>query len=674
VNAVDLLTAHHHHNHPLTLALKVPKMIFKSKFADVKPADQYKELVSNLFWDRLDTYRASVLFVDYETGRQWTGAQIKSTSSRLARQLIRHGLAANDDCVLFYKHSDYIQLAALGLLFAGASVCAGYDLDPEHEHAYMLEVMAPKFVFVAARLVDEMQRVRAAYGHQYTIVVMDDDSLGAAGERVVERLATDAGAGPVLGLHRDLLKEDTCQADDERVERLPVQVDPQRPAFILLTSGSTGRPKPVCRSQRNSLYVCHSLAGAEQLWELNESSVVAAHLALDHGTGIFQLKQCLARGYKSIIINGYERRALLDAIRRFRVTDVVLGSALVHNLLSSCQLELEAAGAGALADELGSLRNLIAVGSPIASPALVGQFMRALPDCSVRQAFGTTETGFLFVVPRELALDGRPELGPQIVGLAIPNVEFKLMSRETTASTADAQQPAPAEIDQFDTPGELYVRAPTVSPGYFGERFRPLSSTSFMPDGFYKTNDLCSVDPDGMLRVLARLGDVLCLGDGWKVLPGEIEHVIAEHPLVREAAVVGVPHPSLPTCHAPRAYVVPREGVQVVDDDDGEQEEQTAKGAETIGHQHQQRPADNDRQQNGHQAKQLNGNGKLNGHANHRNGAAKTISKRLIFEFVAERLAEPKHLVGGIKFVDELPKISIGKVDKRALKRADGYA
>jgi acyl-CoA synthetase (AMP-forming)/AMP-acid ligase II len=444
-------------------------MVFKSRFPDVRPDAEYRDLASNFFWSQLDKFGANVLFADHESRRQWTGAQIKQASARLAGQLIRHGLEPDDDCVIFHKHSDYTQLAALGVLFAGGSVCAGYDLDPEHEHAYMLALMRPAFVFAPRRLAPEMLKLRRGHKHRYTIVLMDDDSLADDDFRGVSSAAQVDTL--VLGLHRDLLGG----SDPPPEAPLPVQVDPQRPAFILLTSGSTGRPKPASRSQRNTLYVCHSLVGAEALWDLNESSVVAAHLALDHGTGIFLLKQCLTRGYKSVIIDGYTQDKMLDAIETHRITDLVLGSAFVHNLLSSS--EIEADDSGHLRERLSSLRNVLAVGSPIASQQTVRQFMSRVPDCSVRQAFGMTETGFLSVVPRELALR-EPDLSPKIVGGLLPNVELKLVCREQDGSKR-AESGVEREIGEFGQQGELYVRGPTVSPGYVGERFREQARESF---------------------------------------------------------------------------------------------------------------------------------------------------------------------------------------------------
>lgn len=619
-------------------------MPFKSQLTDVTPDERHRDLVSNFFWSQLDKYQRNVLFVHHETGRQWTGGQIKETSAKLARALMERGLEPGASCVTFYKHCDYIQLVALGVLFAGGSICAGYSDDPNDEHHYMLSVMQPSFVFIKHQLVEATLENRKSLALAFTVVVMDDDALD---EHQFGRLVAAAHkqSARLVGLHHHLLAPP--KADGGAGAELPVQVDPQQPAFVILTSGSTGRPKPVGRSQRNSLYVCHSFIGARELWDLNESSVMAAHLALDHGTGIFNLKQCLATGYKSIIIDGYQLDSMLDAIERHQITDLVLGSALVHNLISSRRVQQLLTATSQHSDSsppLSSLRNLLAVGSTIASSEAVRSFVSKLPQCSVRQAFGMTECGFLCVVPRELALR-QPELDYRCVGPALPNVEFKLLDSATGQ-----------EVTQFDRPGELYVRGPTVSPGYVGEQFAEQARASFLPDGYYKSNDLCSIGSDGMLRVLGRISEVLCLGDGWKALPSEIEHVILQHPHVSEVAVVGMPNPSLPTCDAPRAYVVPRTGVKVVESVAEESGGEQPKSSATVAGKSQSASADQLRAVRETDAAARN----------------EMVNAKQIMDFVAARLSEPKHLVGGVKFLNELPRTSIGKVDKRALKTADG--
>lgn len=593
-------------------------MPFKSQLPDVQPPEHFHELVSEFFWAQLDRFASRTLLVDYESGRTWTGEQIKSSSTLIAQNLIeRCQMRPNDDCVFLYKHNDRIHLASLAVLFAGGSVCAGFEGDPEPEHSYMIGCMEAKFVFATRVLFHELLKIRKHSGLPFKIIIMDDDDDDneQASHDIQTDIAKQQAAEFTFLFSRDLLRATKTTA------KLPVRVHPDSAAFVLLTSGSTGRPKPVNRSYKNSLYVCFSLDNAQHLWDLNQSSVVAGHLPLDHGTGTFCFKMTLAKGLKLVVINGYQFPAILEAIERHQITDLVLGSAYVHNLITAPS---ELLGQY----KLDSLSNLLAVGSKLASRAAARAFERRHPNCSIRQAFGMTECGFMTVQER-----ARAHLDAESVGPLLPNLTIKLVERPPGEGAPDGQQQL-VEIEQLGCQGELYVSGPTVSPGYTGGRqFRAQTAAAFLPDGFYKSNDICSLTDDHRLLIHGRYSEVLCLLDGWKVLPFEIEQVLLQHPRVKEAAVVGVPHPDLATCHAPRAYVV------LKDDDQGAQEANGSNGCAAGSGSDARQPTGDD-----------------------------------LFEFSKRLLAEPKHLTGGIKIMQQLPRISVGKVDKKLLKRLDGYA
>lgn len=560
-------------------------MVFKPTFPDSKPDPRYKDLLSEFLWHKLDVYKGKVLFVDDTSQRQWTGASIKRTAIRVASYLIQVvELKPLDSCVLFYEHSDEILVIALGILFAGGVICAGAHEDPAEEHRYMIDVMKPKLVFADNSIRDELVAIRAAKRElDFKICIVDAGGANGSTE----------GNNTIFGYQEHLLKftEGQRRFEENNVaQQLPVHMEPEDPTFVLLTSGSTGRPKPVARSQRNSIYTCHALDGqAASLWDLNEDTVMAGHLPLDHGTGIFNLKLTIAKGFRLIIMSGYELERMLAAIERYQITDCMLGSGYLHNLMSAPD---ELLGRY----ELSSLRNFIAVGSRVSSHELANKFMERFKDLSVRQMLGMTECGLASVVPRQ---DARSDTGS--AGLLVPNVTVKLLDQNTGA-----------EIEQFEQPGELLVAGPMVAKGYYGSGLEAQSRQAFGEDGFYRTHDICFMSANNKLSILGRDSEVLCVSDGWKVLPQEIEAALMAHPGIQEAAVLGVPHPELPSCDAPRAYVVPKEAWR-----------------------------------------------------------AGRLTELGVARFAADRLSEPKHLVGGVKLMEDLPRLSVGKVDKKRLRAMD---
>jgi acyl-CoA synthetase (AMP-forming)/AMP-acid ligase II len=106
--------------------------------------------------------------------------------------------------------------------------------------------------------------------------------------------------------------------------------------------------------------------------------------------------------------------------------------------------------------------------------------------------------------------------------------------------------------------GEVLVRGYNVMRGYFDDP--AATAAAIDADGWLHTGDVGVLRADGLLRITDRIKDVLIVG-GFNVYPAEVEQLIARHPAVSEAAVVGVPDDRLgEVC---RAYVVPRRGAEI---------------------------------------------------------------------------------------------------------------
>src|SRR5690606_25204832 len=89
-------------------------------------------------------------------------------------------------------------------------------------------------------------------------------------------------------------------------------------------------------------------------------------------------------------------------------------------------------------------------------------------------------------------------------------------------------------------PGELCVKGPQVMAGYWN---RPDETAKVMTaDGFLRTGDVATIDPDGFVRIVDRKKDMI-LVSGFNVYPNEVEDIVAGHPGVIEVAAVGVPDP-----------------------------------------------------------------------------------------------------------------------------------
>jgi long-chain acyl-CoA synthetase len=133
----------------------------------------------------------------------------------------------------------------------------------------------------------------------------------------------------------------------------------------------------------------------------------------------------------------------------------------------------------------------------------------------------------------------RPKLGT--VGLPVPSTEVSVRDDHGTA----------LGVGQM---GEVWVRGPQVMQGYLGrpdETRRTLAA-----DGWLLTGDVGIIDAEGFVKLLDRKKDMIIVS-GFKVFPNEVEDVIAQHPGVLEAAVIGVPDPR--SGQAVKLFVVRRD-------------------------------------------------------------------------------------------------------------------
>src|SRR3712207_1237253 len=89
--------------------------------------------------------------------------------------------------------------------------------------------------------------------------------------------------------------------------------------------------------------------------------------------------------------------------------------------------------------------------------------------------------------------------------------------------------------------GEIAIRGENVMKGYWR---KPEETAKAIPDGWFRTGDLARQDGDGYFAIVDRKKDLIIRG-GYNVYPRELEEALYEHPAVREAAVIGVPHDSL---------------------------------------------------------------------------------------------------------------------------------
>jgi long-chain acyl-CoA synthetase len=140
--------------------------------------------------------------------------------------------------------------------------------------------------------------------------------------------------------------------------------------------------------------------------------------------------------------------------------------------------------------------------------------------CKVLEGYGLSETS-------PVASFNHPDRERKAgsIGTPIEGVQMKVVGD-------DGEEVATGEV------GEIVIKGHNVMKGYWE---RPEATAEAIKDGWFATGDMAKVDEDGYFFIVDRKKDLIIRG-GYNVYPREVEEVLYEHPAVREAAVVGVPH------------------------------------------------------------------------------------------------------------------------------------
>jgi long-chain acyl-CoA synthetase len=295
----------------------------------------------------------------------------------------------------------------------------------------------------------------------------------------------------------------------------PLQVVTERAAddaaVILYTSGTTGKPKGAQLTHAN---LAINADVSKQLFALGPEDVVLGALPLFHAFGqTCGLNAAVSSGASITLITRFDAGRALAAIERDRVTVFEGVPTMYAALLHHPELERF---------DARTLRVCVSGGAALAVELLRG-FERTF-GCIVLEGYGLSETS-------PVACFNHPdrERKPGSIGTPVEGVEMKLVGE-------DRQDLAPGDV------GEIAIRGHNVMKGYWQ---RPeAAAESVDADGWFYSGDIARMDADGCFFIVDRKKDLIIRG-GYNVYPREIEEILYEHPAVREAAVIGIPHPEL---------------------------------------------------------------------------------------------------------------------------------
>jgi long-chain acyl-CoA synthetase len=306
-------------------------------------------------------------------------------------------------------------------------------------------------------------------------------------------------------------------------------------ATIMYTSGSTGEPKGVMRTQDNLL---SNISNGGAIVRSAPEELFIIVLSLNHLFGRFGFLKSAVTGRTTAIIEATELELNVKLLERLAGTSLAVVPRVMERIWQGM---LEEDGNGDLWEQLetldrkkteraqldgdqsrqfdglrAALKNIVqkSLGGRIkymsyAGAAMPPRIMRffELIGIPLIGSYGSTECG-------GVTLSGINDTKPGSLGKPFPNCELRIAED-----------------------GELLVRGPTVTPGYFENP--EATREAIDPEGWFHTGDLGTIDADGCLFISGRKKDIFNCSDGSNIYPGYIELLLENEPFVRQAILLG---------------------------------------------------------------------------------------------------------------------------------------
>jgi long-chain acyl-CoA synthetase len=307
-------------------------------------------------------------------------------------------------------------------------------------------------------------------------------------------------------------------------------IDEDDPAVIFYTSGTTGRPKGAVSTHRsmianlqNTIY--NAVAGAMSGGGVFDASGQSGQTASLLTSPLFHVSGChsglvvaMAAGIKIVIpVGKFEPEKAMQLIQDEKVAVWATVPTMVWRVVES---------PARLSYDLSSVTSVAYGGSPSAGE-LQRRVQEAFPNVrTMGNAYGLTESSSVATVNSGAEFLAKPDS----VGRPMPVVDVRIVG-----AGGPSVPVGPGEI------GEVWIKGPIIMPGYWG---RPDATAEVLSDGWLHSGDIGFVDAEGFLFITDRAKDMIIRG-GENVYCVEIENRLVEHPAVAEAAVIGVPHPTL---------------------------------------------------------------------------------------------------------------------------------
>ncbi len=432
-----------------------------------------------------------VALIEKDKDQRYTYAELNDRAIRLANWMRALGVQKGDRVsILAHNGIAYMDLL-YGLVKIGAILAPLNWRLAARELIYIANDCEPRVLLCGPEFVDLLAEVRPEIEVAHYV--------GVEGARFEGALDYDTGL---------------AAASSAEPERPPLSADDTY--AILYTSGTTGRPKGAMIPHRQVLWNCLNTAAS---WGLTGDDVSPVFTPLFHAGGLFAfLTPLLYLGGQIVLFRAFDQEAIFRAIVEDKCT-TALGVPTIYRMLMDTPGFAEA--------DFSHVRFFISGGASL--PVELARDWLAIKGGVFRQGYGLTEAGVnCFSMTDEESVR---KIGS--VGKPIFHSKMRLINPDTEQNVPTGQE------------GELIIWGPHVCSGYW--RNPEASAKSLWIDPltgsgpWFRTGDMARMDEDGFFYIIGRYKDMIKSG-GENIYAAEVEGIFREHPAVRDAALIGIPH------------------------------------------------------------------------------------------------------------------------------------
>jgi fatty-acyl-CoA synthase len=452
--------------------------------------------------------RDAIVFPDAEDVTRWTYGDLWERATDVARALRASGVGKGTRVgVLMTNRPEWIS-SVFGVSLAGGVAVTLSTFSTASELEYLLQSSCVALLLFERNV---LQKDFAAVltDLEPAIARTEPGALQSVKFPYLRRLAMVGDPAPGIETWPEFLSRGTFESC-ELVEATAATVHPSDAAVLFFSSGSTSKPKGILSAH---LGVCIQMWRFRRLYQFGPEDNVrcwSANGFFWSGNFAMSLGSTLAAGGALVLQPTFVAEEALELMAAERVN---FPFAWPHQWA-----QLEGAPNWNRVD-LSSMR-FVDFKTPVARH----------PTVSTRwfepgHAYGNTET---FTITTNYPANTPPEVHAESSGVPLPGVTLKIVEPLTGRVVARGER------------GEICVKGPTLMLGYIGT---PLHET-LDAEGFLCTGDAGYLDADGRLYWEGRLTDIIKTG-GANVSPREVDEALNQHPGVKVAQTVGVPHETL---------------------------------------------------------------------------------------------------------------------------------